>query len=106
MLKRETLDFSWNPVPGANLYRIGLYQFRGGIQESIATLETRDSSYKFSELKKLDVGKFQWTLQAFDIDTASNHVRRKSDEKEMIFNITLGIKSDFKFDAPKIIDSE
>ncbi len=106
MLKRNTLDFYWNRVPGATLYRIGLYQVKGGIQHSVATLETRNLNYKFGDLKKLDVGRFIWTLQALEIEKGGNRARRKSDEIKMTFNISLGIKDDFKFDAPKTMITE
>jgi len=106
MLKKDTLDFFWKPVKGANLYRIGLYQVRGGIQYSVATLETRNTSYKFSDLTKLDVGKFVWTLQAMDIDPATNRMRRESDEIKTMFEIKLGIKGDLKLGTPNIINTE
>lgn len=106
MLKKDTLNFYWKPVKGANYYRIGLYQIRGLIHYSIATLETKNNFYVFSELTKLDVGKFLWTLQAIDIDPAANRVKRKSEEIKMNFNIKLGIKADFKLDTPNIINTE
>ena len=107
MLKRNTLDFSWNAVRGANLYRIGLYQIKGGIQQSVATLETKNLNYKFGDLKKLDVGQFVWTLQAMEIEAGTNKVRRKSEESKIKFGISLGIKDDaFKFDAPNTIITE
>jgi hypothetical protein len=107
MLKRNTLDFYWNAVRGATLYRIGLYQVKGGIQQSVATLETKNLNYKFSDLKKLDVGQFVWTLQAMEVEPGTNKVKRKSEETKMMFKISLGIKDDdFKFDAPNTIITE
>jgi hypothetical protein len=106
MLKRDTLDFYWKPVQGANLYRVGLYQIKDGIQQSIAEIETSQTSYKFTDLKKLDVGKFLWTLQAVEIDPGTNRMRRKSEEIKTTFSISLGIKGNFKLDTPNIINSE
>lgn len=106
MLKRDTLDFYWNKVRGATIYRIGLYQIKGGIQQSVATLETRNPYYKFNDLKKLDIGRFVWTLQALELEKDGNRVRRKSEEIRTTFGISLGIKSDFKFDAPNTIITE
>jgi hypothetical protein len=106
MLRKETLDFFWKPVRGANLYRIGLYQIRAGIQYSVATMETRNTSYNFTDLKKLDVGNFIWTLQAIDIDPATNRMRRESEEIKTMFEIKLGIKGDLKMDTPNIINTE
>lgn len=106
MLKRDTLDFSWKPVRGANLYKIGLYQVKGLIKYSIANMETRNTLYKFGDLKKLDVGKFVWTLQAVETDPATNRVRRQSDEIQIPFKITLGIRDDFQFKVPEIIHTE
>jgi hypothetical protein len=106
MLRKDSLDFFWKPVRGANVYRIGLYQIKGGIHHSVATLETRNTSYLFSDLKKLDVGKFIWTLQAMDVDPATNRVRRQSEETKIIFDIKLGIKGDLKLNTPNIIYTE
>jgi hypothetical protein len=106
MLKKDTLNFAWKPVKGANLYRIGLFHAIGGIQHSVATLETRNTAYEFADLKKLDVGKFLWTLQAIDIDPAANRIKRKSEEIKTVFEIKLGIKGDLKLNTPNIINSE
>lgn len=106
MLTKDTLDFSWRPVKGANLYRVGLYQFRGGIHYSIATFETRNNAFKFAALNKLDEGKFMWTIQALEMDAAANRMKRKSEEARAVFEITLGIKKDLKLDSNKIINTE
>lgn len=106
MLKKDTLDFFWKPARGANLYRIGLYQVKGGIQHSVAVFETRSTSYRFSALNKLDEGKFMWTIQALDADAATTRIRRKSEEIRSFFDITLGIKKGLRFDSNKILNTE
>ncbi|MBN1497016.1 MAG: FecR domain-containing protein [Spirochaetes bacterium] len=106
MLKKETLNFYWKPVKGAKYYRIGIYQVKGLMQYSIANLETRNNYYVFSDLSKLDVGKFLWTLQAVDIDPATNRVRRSSEEIKMGFNINLDIKGDINLNTPNIMHTE
>jgi hypothetical protein len=106
MLKRDTLDFTWRPVRNANLYRIGLYQVKAGIQYSVATLETRATTYKFAALNKLDEGRFIWTLQALETEAGTNRVKRKSEEARAPFEITLGIKKGLKLDSNKVINTE
>jgi hypothetical protein len=69
-------------------------------------METRNTSYNFTDLKKLDVGNFIWTLQAIDIDPATNRMRRESEEIKTMFEIKLGIKGDLKMDTPNIINTE
>ncbi len=106
MVRRDSLDFSWRPVPGANLYRLSLYQVVGGTQRAVTRIETRNVSYSLTDLKKLDVGSFIWTLQAIESYPGTNRVKRKSDEARIPFNITLGIKGDLKIDAPSMIKTE
>lgn len=106
MLKRDTLDFYWKPVRNASFYRIGLYQLKAGIHYSVATFETRANAYKFSELSKLDEGKFMWTLQAIETEAGTDRVKRKSEEVKAVFDITLGIKKDLKLDTNKVINTE
>jgi len=106
MLKRDTLDFTWRPVRNANLYRIGLYQVKAGIQYSVATFETRATTYKFAALNKLDEGRFIWTLQALETEAGTNRVKRKSEEARAPFEITLGIKKGLKLDSNKVINTE
>ncbi len=106
MLKKDTLDFSWRPVKGANLYRIGLFQYKGGIHHSIAKFETRNNAFRFAALNKLDEGRFMWTIQALEMDAASNRMKRRSEETRAIFEITLGIKKDLKLDSNKILNTE
>lgn len=106
MVQRDALDFSWRPVPGANLYRLSLYQVVGGTQRAVARIETRNVTYSLTDLKKLDVGNFVWTIQAIESYAGTNRVKRKSDEARIPFKITLGIKSDLKIDAPSMIKTE
>lgn len=106
MLKRDTLDFYWKPVRNANLYRIGLYQVKAGIQHSVATFETRATAYKFAALNRLDEGGFLWTVQALETEAGTNRVKRKSEEARAPFEIKLGIKKDLKIDSNKVIDTD
>ncbi len=106
MIKKDTLDFSWRPVRGANRYRLTLYHVVGGVQRAVATMETRNTLYTFSDLKKLDIGTFIWTVQAFETYPGENRVKRKSDEVKIPFKITLGIKGDIKIDAPSVVRPE
>jgi hypothetical protein len=78
----------------------------GGTQRAVTRIETRNSFYSLSDLKKLDVGRFIWTLQAIESYPGTNRVKRKSDEARIPFNITLGIKSDLKIDTPAVIKTE
>ena len=106
MEKKDVLDFRWNIVKGATQYRVGLFQVKKGIQQSIATFETRNNLYQFQDLGKLDVGRFLWTLQALETDPQTNRVRRKSRESRMLFDINLGEKKEetkINLKSPKIL---
>lgn len=64
MTYRNALPFNWNQTPGANLYRLNLYQIKGERRRKIFEATTRDTAYLLKDLSKLDEGHFAWTLQA------------------------------------------
>ncbi|OHD70165.1 MAG: hypothetical protein A2W19_05090 [Spirochaetes bacterium RBG_16_49_21] len=103
MVKQDALELRWAAVKGANLYRVGLFQINNGIQHSIAAVETADTAYRFPDLKKLDEGRFFWSLRALDADSTSRRVIRKSDEARMEFEITLGGEKKIKIKSPRIL---
>lgn len=106
MEKKDSLDFRWNAVKGATHYRVGIFQVKNGIQKSIATIETMNNIYQFKDLPKLDVGRFLWSLQALENDPQTNHMRRKSGETRMLFDINLGEKKEetkINLKTPKIL---
>ena len=104
MVDKDGLDFQWNIVKGATHYRIGIYQIKKGIQYSIATMETKKTTYLFNNLKKLDEGKFLWSLQAVDADEITHREKRKSEEARIGFEISLGSgEKKINIKSPKIM---
>ncbi len=89
MSDSDALNFRWRPVKDATLYRIGLYHVKNGIHHNILTKETRDTTIAMTELEKLDVGDFYWTLQALEVRDGRT-AARKSPEVHSRFSITLG----------------
>jgi len=99
----DALHFKWNRLRGANHYRIELFQQDGDVLKPIVRHTTRDGEWKMTELEKLDVGNFCWTLQAFDRAPGATAVR-KSPLVKTCFEITLG-KSlrKTKLKSPRVI---
>ncbi len=89
MRDSNALNFRWRPVKDATLYRIGLYHMKKGIYHNILTKETGDTAIAMTELERLDVGDFYWTLQALEV-RAGRTVERRSPEVRSRFSITLG----------------
>jgi hypothetical protein len=106
MVTKDALELRWAAVKGANLYRIGLFHEKDGIQHAVTTAETAKTSYRFTDLGKLDVGSFIWTLQAFDTDPVSGRTVRTSDEARMAFNISLGGEKKIRIKSPRILYRE
>jgi hypothetical protein len=103
MLTKDALELRWAAVKGANLYRVGLFNVKDGIQHSVATAETAKNSYRFTDLNKLDVGRFILSLQAIDADPASGRAVRTSDETRMVFDISLGVEKKIRIKSPRIL---
>ncbi len=104
MVDKNSLDFSWKQIRGANHYRMSLYQDRGGVLQWITNVETGGTQCSIADLNKLDVGSFHWTLQAFDREKGTNRVIRKSTIIKNNFKIKLG-KNDkeLKIKVPDVI---
>jgi len=83
MNKMDSIPFKWQPVAGAKSYNIKLVQESNG--ELILQTEVKAANYNFTQLDKLDVGRFVWTIEAIpeqdSIDRSSSTAK---------FNITLG----------------
>ncbi len=90
MSDKNILSLNWNKVPGANLYRIILYQTRKGKEYKIADIEDNITSYKITDLYKLDESEYSLSLQAFETGRNKNDIKRKSPVVRSSFKITLG----------------
>ncbi|MBN2040735.1 MAG: FecR domain-containing protein [Spirochaetes bacterium] len=88
MSNKDELSLVWKNVNGADFYRMTLYRLKQGKKYKIAYSEQKGTSYKITDLRKLDTGSFQWTLQAFE--GRDNTITRKSSVIESDFKITLG----------------
>lgn len=59
----DTLKFKWEKSSKASHYFFELFREKGGSKTLIAKAKTKNSSYIFKDLSKLDEGNFIWTLQ-------------------------------------------
>jgi hypothetical protein len=94
MSSKDILTLTWNKVPGANLYRMSLYQDIKGKDYLIAEISDNITSYKITDLKKLDESSYYWTLQALETGKSKNDIKRKSRIVKNNFKITLGTPVD------------
>jgi hypothetical protein len=60
----RSINFSWNPVPGAGAYLFSLYRETNGARQRIDTAELRTPGYIFDKLSLLERGGFVWTVGA------------------------------------------
>jgi hypothetical protein len=104
MADKDRLSFSWKPLRGASHYSFVLYQNTGGTLQWITSIDTAETGCFVGDLKKLDVGSFQWTLQALDRESPSGRVIRKSTLIKNNFKIKLGDgDSTLKIKVPGVI---
>ncbi|MCU0846820.1 MAG: FecR domain-containing protein [Spirochaetes bacterium] len=105
MTRKDSLNFTWKPVKGANKYKIGLYQTKKGLHNGVFFAETNNTYFALKDLKKLDVGNFFWTVQALEVGGAGRgKILRKSHESKEIFSIKLEEKKEkIKLKSPKVI---
>ncbi len=90
MSNKDVLSLRWNKVNGANLYKLSLYYKKEGRTYKIADTEQKETSFIITDLKKLDIGDFYWTLQALETADNNKEVIRTSQAVKTEFKITLG----------------
>ncbi len=107
MSDSDTLEFKWQPVEGATLYRVSLYQKKAGVLANIYEKELYAVATSFTELEKLDVGEFYWTLQAFDAPGGMQNILRRSVVSGYNFKISLSkMETMPKIEVPKTLYTE
>jgi hypothetical protein len=62
MNRLDSIPFKWVAVAGAKSYTIKFFQISNG--EVILQTETTAPNFNFTQLDKLDVGNFSWTVEA------------------------------------------
>ncbi len=84
---RDSIVFGWKAVPEASYYSIKLVSRKSGAV--VAALESfRGTRWEFSDLPKLDIGGFAFSLQAVSVDSAGA-VERRSATTTVDFSIRL-----------------
>ncbi len=104
MSSNDTLSLQWKGIADADYYKLGLYREQGGRTYNLVNTTVRDTGFVFRDFKKLEEGKFFWTLQAMDLDNnrknGTGKVIRRSPVAKNYFNIVLKNKN--TEDAKKI----
>lgn len=90
MSDKKSLPFRWQPVPGADLYRLELFMLKDGRGYRIMNRTTKTPFYEMDELYRLDEAKFQWTIRAYDMQDGK--ILRTSPEAKYSFDIVLSKK--------------
>lgn len=95
--KNRFITFSWQKVEGATDYVFTLYQKteNGGLRK-ITEKATKSNSFKFRNLKNLDIAQFKWEV------TAYLHSRKGVEEQNSLAAENL---FEIRFDLPKKIQT-
>lgn len=88
MNDKNSIMFDWEELKGANLYEVEIFRASGGSLKSIFKTRTGSTSFRYGNLKNLDVGDFCWSLKGYKTDK-SKKITRKSPEVKKYFKITL-----------------
>lgn len=95
--KNRSITFSWQEVEGATDYVFALYQkTEGGGLKKITERTTKRNSFKFRNLKNLDIAQFKWEVTAY-LHSKSGLEEQNSRTAENLFTIS--------FDLPKKIQT-
>ncbi len=86
MSDRDSLEFSWRPTEAGETYTIALYSREGS--RIFQTDDFRGTNYSFTDLSKLDVGDFTFTVKAVK-EYNDIGIVRSSPETRVDFAITI-----------------
>jgi len=70
MAHQNSLQFKWENNPKVENYLFELYRTKAGAKTLIAKSKTKNNSFVFKDLSKLDEGAFLWTLEESDENEA------------------------------------
>ncbi len=90
MWNQPALSFSWRPVPDATSYSISLTDAASG-RVIFSVANVTGTSYRYTELRELNIGAFIWQIQATQTDRSGQAVR-SSEPLQIRFDIALGKK--------------
>lgn len=96
MSQETALRFRWNAAPGADVYVLRLVRGRTSAGALIHEQRVASNRLDFTDLRKLDVGDFTWTIEALDANGAA--LARES----ALFRITLSEE----LESPELIIKE
>jgi hypothetical protein len=66
MANNDFIQFKWKEDKKASNYILRLYQIKAGNEKLIGKpINTKNSTYKFTDLTLLDEGNFKWSIQSF-----------------------------------------
>lgn len=101
MSKAPALVFKWKPVPGATRYKLAFYGKKDPDRAILSVDGLTAAEYRMTDLEKLDVGEFFWTLEA---ETVEKGIKtRASPALRTDFAISLGGGT---LAAPEILSPE
>ncbi|WP_027729252.1 hypothetical protein [Treponema sp. C6A8] len=107
--KNRVLKFKWNAVEGATDYTFSLYKktsvpsASGGnsvkLQHIVTEKTGKNTSFRFKDLKLLDVGEFEWQVTAYSINKEG---REEQHSKVSVgnFKIDIGLPGKIKVKNP------
>ncbi|TGL37841.1 iron dicitrate transport regulator FecR [Leptospira perdikensis] len=90
LFSRNSVVFTWKPVDKASGYRIHLIDISGIREKQILNERTNSTKLQFSEIQKLNVGRFRWEVAAL-------YKQPDGTERESAYN-----KQDFFISVPEL----
>jgi len=96
--KMRQIDFSWEPVEGANAYIFTLYKADGRRRQITQTKPLKGTNWTLSELKLLDGRTFIWRVEAVNINDKGK-IEQRGSVAENTFIIDIPVTR-----APEIED--
>lgn len=96
--RNRKISFEWQSVENATEYLFTLFQKQAsGSTKQLFTETVNSASYDFTNLPLLDVGQFQWEIQALQKDEAGTVVTA-SEKSASVFEINFDLPTDVEAD--------
>jgi hypothetical protein len=98
----QRMRFTWNPVEGANAYIFMLRHRAGGSVRQIAQTRTQNRTVYEIDLQNLDVGAFEWQVEAVRVG-ADGSIERRGETAAGTFVIDIPLPDELRlYEAGKL----
>lgn len=91
MTNRDSLPFSWTKVKNADQYQLTVVDTTGLKEKEIISQRLRENRYDFTDLTKLNTGKFRWEVKSLGKNPDGSFSESPVEKGDFFLTLTTGV---------------